>query len=988
MSLYRNILFIFLTLTVTCSYAQPIALNFLHYNTSHQLGSNNVRKTIQDSRGYIWCATQDGLYRFDGNTFTAYNKSLSKKHALSGADIRDLVIAQDTLWAISSYGGIDAIDIITGNVVYSFNQQTHEAVKSALFLSMAISGNQLFIGSDKGLYQFNTHTRQLHLLPVTTPDAMYNTININKLLPDGDNLWLFCNKGAVCVINKNSYKLIAFHNSRIPRFYDAETHKGIVTAGTSDGIRQYRQSNGRILEIRSPFLAHYQQVSPVFAVKKDQAGNIWFSDKNNLLKLDTAFKNIQPVYSGKLINGKDLTSSVYGIFFDNSNNCWLSSQEGLLFSTNTPTAFLTYNKSRSTATAITHSYYLYPDNDTTVFVCAEDGLYKVNPNRFSITPIDQGKTYFYAFRDHHNNLVVSNDEGTFILQNDHPVPFEVIYPEFNQWGIIMLNSYVQLNDSLFALGSQNRKGIYIWNIKTRRILNIHTGSAGIRLADDNINTLYKESSEKLWILCDNSISRYNVRTGSLTDLTIENPRTKTKYTIFFDICRIRDTYYIASYSNGIIMLDKNYRFIKEISTQNNLANNGVYKLLPYKDSLLIATTNNGLSVLTLPAGPIKNYYEKDGLQSNEFEELSGNVRNNLVFAGGKDGFTIIDPGLFTKNETPPVVFFRSISIENDPGNRIDTTNLNIQQVSIPNTAKQTIIYFSGINYPNPDKTIFSYKITELQQDWIALGKQQFITLIGLSPGTYHLQVQSFNEDGLPSAIKELTLVFLPKWNQTRWFKLLMLACVIGLVWFIYWYRINQIKKRELIKIKLARDLHDDLGSTLNGAKIYADLALMERQSEHLMQVKTSILEALTGIKDMVWILDDKNGTIEHLLTRFNAFAEPLCKARNITYHEEISDDCRSYKLGQEERRSLFFILKESVNNAIKYAECSKITLTVALRQAKLEIGITDNGNGFDTSKEPEGNGIKNMNWRAGKIKYHCKIVSSQKAGTSIQLCKM
>lgn len=82
------------------------------------------------------------------------------------------------------------------------------------------------------------------------------------------------------------------------------------------------------------------------------------------------------------------------------------------------------------------------------------------------------------------------------------------------------------------------------------------------------------------------------------------------------------------------------------------------------------------------------------------------------------------------------------------------------------------------------------------------------------------------------------------------------------------------------------------------------------------------------------------------------------------------------------------ILKESVNNAIKYAECNKIALTVTLRKSKLEIAITDNGNGFDTSKEPEGNGIKNMNWRARKIKYHCKITSAQNAGTSIQLCKM
>src|SRR6188768_2374158 len=114
MNLLRNILkiqnlilvSIFVLLSASTNSQSIFHLKFHHFNTNNGLGSTNVRKSIQDLKGFTWIATQDGLYRFDGNRFDSYNKFLDKKHAITGSDIRDLVIIRDTLWAINSFGGI------------------------------------------------------------------------------------------------------------------------------------------------------------------------------------------------------------------------------------------------------------------------------------------------------------------------------------------------------------------------------------------------------------------------------------------------------------------------------------------------------------------------------------------------------------------------------------------------------------------------------------------------------------------------------------------------------------------------------------------------------------------------------------------------------------------------------------------------------------------------------------------------------------------
>lgn len=469
-------------------------------------------------------------------------------------------------------------------------------------------------------------------------------------------------------------------------------------------------------------------------------------------------------------------------------------------------------------------------------------------------------------------------------------------------------------------------------------------------------------------------------------ITLNNKNTDAPYNVLFDICEAKDYFWIAAYGTGLIQIDTHFNSIKNFSGEDGLSSTGVNTVFPVNDSLIFISTNNGLSVLNLNTYKFSNYYHEDGLNSNAFEENCGIYKNDKIYVGGLNGFTIIDPGLFSTNKVPPELYLNHIRIETNDG-FIDTSNVLLHTIQIPSNVLQTTLSFSALNYSNPLRTAYAYRIKELNSDWIPLGTQNIVSLIGLSPGKHSLLVKSANEHTVwNSKPLELSLIYLPKWYETDLFKLSILLVAIAVIYGLYKLRINQLKKELRIRTKLASDLHDDLGSTLNSVNVYTNLAILEKGKEkHLYKIRESIQEALLGIRDIIWILDDKKGTFEDLVKRVDQFALPLCEAYDIAFMQHCSSDALGYILNQEEKRNVYLIIKESITNCIKYADAHEIQITILMNKGKPTVTIADDGKGFDSSKNMSGNGLKNMKSRAAQIHYNISIRSL--SGTTIELKK-
>ncbi|KIC95498.1 ligand-binding sensor domain-containing protein [Flavihumibacter solisilvae] len=992
-SFHLALLFILLSTTVGAQ--QPLFYQFTHIGENEGLSSTYARRILQDPFGFTWVGTQDGLNRFDGKKTVVYNKDKKIQHKLSGSDIRDLLIdtARNTLWVLTSYGGLDGIDYTTGTVHLSISQHQDTALASTLLNSMALSNGQLLIGSSTGLLILNYS--KLKLEPFIEATKTYATSNIDRVINlPGGKMCLFTQNRGIQLLDIHQARILQeYKDSTLPkvlRTYDCILlSENQVLFASNDGLLQLNITSDNEISIYKSYLSDYGLANhnPVYACWKDKSGDIWISDAQTVLRLNGVTKTYKILRENGSADDNMWLPAVYSFYTDNDDILWLGCQKGLAYAENRPSPFFRITKSSTSLNKIEHAYYTEQINDTSLLICSPKGLFRYNPGSADVSPISHGLTYYYSFSINNNRIIASNSNGTFVIEKNKIMPWEHVYPEFKPLPRLILNSRVSVGDSLLLFGTENFNGLLVWNHKrkTARMINTETP---VHINEKSINALYKSKSNDIWVLGDHSISILNPQLSKCREVLPYNPANRTYYSIFFDACQVNDQYYIASYSSGIVVLDTNLNFVREITTKEGLSNNGVYKLLPYKDSIVFVTTNNGLSILpATKAGKTLNIFRNDGLHSNTFEENSGCLYKDMIIAGGAGGLTIINPALIKLDTIAPPLFLDKILAKRKNG-VLDTANISLETISIPNDVLQTDIYFSALNYSGIHNTKYAYQIPELHDQWISLEDKNFISLIGLAPGRYNLLVKASNENDFwtpePYALQ---LIFMPKWYQSIGFKITVLILIAFLLYGLYKFRLIQLRKQEKIRKEIASDLHDDIGSNLNSMKIFTHMAIKDPESkEYLGYLEESITQTTQGLRDIIWVLDDSFDTVQELMERIRSFASPICLHQNIAVTYYMNPSGRNFKLDKAEKRNFLLIAKELINNSIKYAECTEIRVSIEFTKTDRLLEIGDDGRGFDMQKRKTGNGIKNIQDRAKLMGYTC-ILTSTNTGTKVKLHK-
>ena len=235
------------------------------------------------------------------------------------------------------------------------------------------------------------------------------------------------------------------------------------------------------------------------------------------------------------------------------------------------------------------------------------------------------------------------------------------------------------------------------------------------------------------------------------------------------------------------------------------------------------------------------------------------------------------------------------------------------------------------------------------------------------------------------AIKSLEL---NKQKQLRNYLIAGFVFFSLLSFFIYRnYRYRQNLKVLTLRIKIASDLHDDVGSTLSSISIFSQMA--QQQSKDVIPILETIGESsrkmLDAIADIVWTINPENDQFEQIIMRMRSFAYELLGAKNIDFEFIADDEVAKMKLSMNVRKNLYLIFKEATNNLVKYSGADKALFTVKEEKNKLTMLIKDNGKGFDMQQASEGNGLKNMKKRAEDIGAFFSIDSMPSQGTTLQL---
>jgi ligand-binding sensor domain-containing protein len=987
--------------------SQTIPINFRHYSLADGLSSYKVVKILQDHFGFMWIATQDGLNRFDGKDIVIYNKSATEKHLLAGIDINDILedTVRNILWAISSYGGVNGIDIKTGIVKYSLSVNDSSSHFTHGWLKcLTINKEDIWIGTFDGITIYNPvdgKFKKTPLLPFQKSKHNNNSFDVNLLYTDEyENVWAFVANYGLVIFSGVTHSVIALYS--LPALHLAEEYTfrqfndvqnielGKMMLATYRGIKKIEYNNTGLLKVTDEKIPGNTDLE-IRSFHQDKDNNLWFASANGLFKLNQSKSHLVTIKDVNNTDQKKWLNSINSVFFDRRNNLWLGTLQGFALATSTHAIFQNYFQSADLKAKINRAYSIYPYNDSAEYVCAEDGFYQVNNSSGNIKLLKGGIAFSFIDKLADGNIMVSAENQLFIFYPpDKFTRVDKIYPELSILKNETINSIAQLGDSVVFIGSEIGNGVYEWDCKKKWIRKIDSKST-YPLKSDIVNTVYKDSRNNIWILSDNSFAIYNPANKNVENYELTNPTTKQPLNLYFDVCETANSFWLAAYGSGIVELDKDYKIKQIISTNQGISNAGIYKIFPVGDTILFATSNNGLCSFNIYNNTVSNYFEQDGLHSNAFEESCGALRNGKIYAGGPNGFTIINPKYLIPNSIPPWLYINRLLIKTKTG-LSDTANLFLKSVKIPNNALQVTIYFSGINYSNPERNIYHYRIKEQHNEWISLGNQNTFQLTELPPGTYTLQIKAANENGVLSAPAELEIIFLPKWFQTWWFYSLLLIITATGIYSLFRYRLRQKINLLEMRNRISQDLHDEIGASISGINLLSQIASeklennkLDEAAAYLFKVKNYTQDVIEKLSDMVWIFNPQNDSIEKLLQRLKSFAISIASSKNIKMHFVTDKESESINLSIRQRKAIYLISKEALNNMFKYASCNNIYYTLSARGSKWVLRINDDGKGFNIEKNSTGNGLKNMQARADEIGADFNIESQIGAGTNITL---
>ncbi|HEY5462375.1 MAG TPA: ATP-binding protein [Hanamia sp.] len=297
------------------------------------------------------------------------------------------------------------------------------------------------------------------------------------------------------------------------------------------------------------------------------------------------------------------------------------------------------------------------------------------------------------------------------------------------------------------------------------------------------------------------------------------------------------------------------------------------------------------------------------------------------------------------------------------------------------------------DYNNPLKNQYYYQLKGIDTSWHSVGERGEINLVSLSPGGYTLLLKGENSNGIAASnlIYLLFKIKLPFW-RTWWFIGAIILFFLSLFYFFYRYRLNEVRRIERLRHKIARDLHDDIGATLSTIMLYGNSIKKKApvlKKEDIMNIVNKINksagEMIDEMNDIVWTINPKNDNMERTISRMQIFATSLLASKEVSLIFDLDEEIKKEKVSMDKRKNCYLIFKEVLNNAIKHSECTEIEISLHKNHHNIEMKITDNGKGFNPENLHSGNGLDNIRQRATEIGGELNICHPNETGIMVSL---
>jgi len=956
-----------------------------------EIQNNSITSIVQDSNGFLWVGTNLGLYRYDGYHFKPFN--VNTKPALTNNNINSLLIDNNQLW-IGSKGGIN---IINTNTTSNTSLVSNELIASSLP---------------------NNYVTKIFKDKTNTIWVGYNTNKISKYLGN-ENFQNFelKNVSSTCKVKEifeisEDYLLVEVIDG------NPLVSKTILATLKNNNFTQkiiYKASSN----VQTTF-----KIGP----------NIYLLEKNNIFKYDSLLEN----FKIKTKLNKTISKFKGAPNTDDKNNTYIGTQSNSFYRLNGD------HLNDYTETILPNKNIIincfFTDNTGLLWIGTNNGLYKLKKDDFLFNRYLYHKNEINPYKM--RSIIQDQTGAIYAVCNKGVFSFNKNKKQFenNNWkDLVGVAPYdiIEYDSIRFLVGTQG-KGIAIYN-KTTKKYNPFVKINKTLPPNTHVLKLFKGPHNILWIGTSDGLLYYNEKTGKtrrvlnekitsdllihdfIFDISSVNNNeiwvaastglyrilvTNLKNTIVTKVAKIDNIPYevrsilvannvlwLATQTNGLVKYNIDTKHISIINEANGLSNNKTYSLIFGTKNELWIGTLNGLSRYDTISKQILKFYDDDGLAGNEFNSSSQLKTNTgTIFLGGQNGITSFNPENFEATKTNLNLNITNVSWFNSTKDTVYAAHINnedLKAITIPHSNSFVNFEFSLSDYFKPKNNTFKYRFKGLHADWRVLKKNNILSFINLHPGDYWLEVMASTSNGMWNKQKislpiKVEQIFYKKW----WFLSSLGVLFLLFLYSLRTYELYHIKKLEKLRLRISRDLHDELGSSLTGIAIRSELIKekvdSKEKDDFLNEIAIQSRGAVDILSDVVWAIDSRNNGLQNVSDRMHDVLYLLLQPLDITFSFNIVKSKKPISLDQDHRRHVFLIFKEAITNITKHSNATHVDVSITKEKRNLKLIVKDNGSKISTSKNTlNGNGIINMKLRAEKIKGNLQIYYNE--GFTVEL---
>jgi ligand-binding sensor domain-containing protein/signal transduction histidine kinase len=979
MKLYRVLLTLLLLYILSGAYAQTVRL--ANFGINDGLSQSMVNCMLQDSQGFMWIGTGDGLNRYDGTQCVVYKNRVNDHRSLSNNMVRRIIEDREgNIW-VGTDGGLNRYDRKTNR----FHRIISKAYYAITPLIVEHDSLVWFLVHGKGLGFYNLKSKSTRLFYNEKRAAVASTIGSYECvaLPVARQYYIGSNKGLIRFTTDAGHPACV-EDSLFKHFVSGAMVNDIILNGQEIWISS---DNATICYDTST--KRYVRYNEIMHICKGRGGRIWGASARQVACFDRKQQRFVPLSIDHETDHPELIKSLYE---DQSGNLWIGTDgKGAYIHSPSRNKFAWYNTSttfNNTTQKLSADFIksLAKDQDGRLWVGTyAHGLNVVDVERNKLFPVNNawlGKQiihYLYAdgpviWLGTETGLYTCNTR-TFETTKVAGIAEEKIY-------------YItRLRNGRMALGTYN--GVYLQTDK---------GSfAKIPGSNFKATRMYEDRNGKLWIA-----------TGYYT-YTAEAPYESVKRGIWKLNGNEMNDFSSRSFvedekgilwiggKNGLIRYDQEKNTRKLYTEDDGLPDAMIYCVIRDTLGKLWMSTNRGISCFDPRTGVFVNYTMEDGLQSNEFN--SGAYfkdSKGVLYFGGVNGFNIIDPLNIPFNKYYPKVSLTRLKLFDEdyaPG----TNYTELKAVELKHSENTLSFEFAAMDFSNPEKNEYSYKLEGADEGWVKAGTKRFARYANLPPGKYVFSVVAKNNDGIRGLPGELLYITIASpWWLTWWAITGFILVIAALTYFTIRYIIRQKlekQQREMEKLhavnlertRISKDMHDDLGSGLSRIAVMSELLKHQQQQdnhEEVEKISKAANDLIDNMSHIIWAMNPENDHISNLLAYIREHAVEFVESCGLQCELSFPGQAPEMMLTQEARRNIFLVVKESLNNIVKHASAKQVCISVKIESQQMVLSIKDDGKGFDPEKaRRNGNGLRNMKKRMEQVNGGYEVASELGRGT-------